>query len=202
MTYAEKLKDPRWQKKRLEIMERDKFTCQKCFDATKTLNVHHRYYTKGAAPWGYDSSALVTFCERCHKKTEDRISFMNRAIHEKEWRQTRFLRLLSADLGDGPYSDLCFSWMVEHLSEFIGTFERAISDDDQSEETRLNYLSDLRLMIYEIVKGLHTATDLAESIMVKQFKEEQPLEDQNCYPPKELERPIKRRKKERFSNVY
>lgn len=27
-TYAEKLKDPRWQKRRLEIFERDDWTCQ------------------------------------------------------------------------------------------------------------------------------------------------------------------------------
>lgn len=27
MTYAEKLKDPRWQKKRLRILERDAFAC-------------------------------------------------------------------------------------------------------------------------------------------------------------------------------
>jgi len=28
LTYSEKLKDPRWQKKRLEILSRDNFTCE------------------------------------------------------------------------------------------------------------------------------------------------------------------------------
>ena len=32
MGYSEKLKDPRWQKKRLEILERDNFRCQYCGD--------------------------------------------------------------------------------------------------------------------------------------------------------------------------
>lgn len=32
MTYSQKLRDPRWQKKRLEILERDSFTCQHCHD--------------------------------------------------------------------------------------------------------------------------------------------------------------------------
>jgi len=30
MTYAEQLKSPKWQKKRLNIMERDQFRCQDC----------------------------------------------------------------------------------------------------------------------------------------------------------------------------
>lgn len=30
--YKEKLKDPRWQKKRLQIFERDDWCCQKCGD--------------------------------------------------------------------------------------------------------------------------------------------------------------------------
>lgn len=44
MTYYEMLKDPRWQKKRLEIMERDEFACRDCGDKESTLNVHHTYY--------------------------------------------------------------------------------------------------------------------------------------------------------------
>lgn len=66
MTYAEKLKDPRWQKKRLEIMQRDDFTCRDCGDTTKTLNVDHRFYRKGYDPWEYDDADLWTLCEDCH----------------------------------------------------------------------------------------------------------------------------------------
>lgn len=67
MTYAEKLKDPRWQKKRLEILNRDEFTCQKCYDTESTLHVHHRYYEKGKEPWEANESALITLCESCHE---------------------------------------------------------------------------------------------------------------------------------------
>lgn len=73
MTYSEKLRDPRWQKKRLEIMNRDDFRCQACQSKEKTLNVHHRFYRKGKAPWEYENSELVTFCEDCHQKVEDSI---------------------------------------------------------------------------------------------------------------------------------
>lgn len=51
--YSEKLKDPRWQKKRLEIMARDFFTCQMCQCKDNTLHVHHRHYIGGREPWDY-----------------------------------------------------------------------------------------------------------------------------------------------------
>ena len=70
-TYSEKLKDPRWQKKRLKILERDEFTCQSCFDSESTLHVHHRYYIRGAEPWGYPNEALQTLCESCHEEERE-----------------------------------------------------------------------------------------------------------------------------------
>lgn len=66
--YAQKLRDPRWQKMRLEVMQRDEFRCQGCFDAEETLNVHHNYYTPGNAPWDYPKESLVTLCETCHEE--------------------------------------------------------------------------------------------------------------------------------------
>ena len=69
MTYLEKLKDPRWQKRRLEIFERDKFTCTQCFDSETTLHVHHIVYVKGYDPWDYEDDRLLTLCEKCHAET-------------------------------------------------------------------------------------------------------------------------------------
>jgi hypothetical protein len=66
-TYAEKLLDPRWQKKRLEVLERDKWSCRNCYDSKNTLHVHHLYYENNRDPWGYELSSLVTLCESCHK---------------------------------------------------------------------------------------------------------------------------------------
>ena len=67
-------RDSRWQKKRLEVMERDGFTCCSCGkgEADGTfLNVHHAYYEKGNAPWEYDDKMLKTLCEQCHKRIHD-----------------------------------------------------------------------------------------------------------------------------------
>jgi len=64
MNYSEKLKDPRWQKKRLEILERDEFTCQSCTDKATELHVHHIKYTEN--PWDAPPADLITYCKYCH----------------------------------------------------------------------------------------------------------------------------------------
>ena len=66
LNYSELLKSPVWQKKRLEIMKRDKFKCKKCGDENQTLNVHHKKYINGAKPWEYENSELITLCQDCH----------------------------------------------------------------------------------------------------------------------------------------
>ena len=66
-TYLEKLKDPRWQKKRLEILERDNWTCKACGETEKTLHVHHIFYFPKKEPWEIENGFLITLCENCHK---------------------------------------------------------------------------------------------------------------------------------------
>lgn len=80
MAYADLLKDPRWQKKRLEVMERDKFTCRSCGDTKSTLNVHHAYYEKGKMPWEYPDESLVTWCEECHDRRQKMQNYMLKSI--------------------------------------------------------------------------------------------------------------------------
>lgn len=65
--YSEKLRDPRWQKLRLQIFERDQWTCQFCGRRDKTLAVHHRYYELDRYPWESSPAALITVCEICHE---------------------------------------------------------------------------------------------------------------------------------------
>lgn len=70
ISYTDKLKDPRWQRKRLEIMQRDNWKCKLCGDEKTTLNVHHILYIKGLDPWEYDNKHLTTLCEECHNEVE------------------------------------------------------------------------------------------------------------------------------------
>jgi hypothetical protein len=66
MEYSEKLKDPRWQKKRAEILQRDEYKCKICDANEKTLHVHHLVYFQDTEPWDINSGFLVTLCEDCH----------------------------------------------------------------------------------------------------------------------------------------
>lgn len=85
-SYSDRLKDPRWQKKRLEILNRDKFTCQYCFDKKSTLHVHHMAYPKGLDIWDVPNYMLITLCENCHSWVqnygywEDIISVLKRIL--------------------------------------------------------------------------------------------------------------------------
>lgn len=68
MEYKEQLKNPKWQKKRLEIFQRDNFTCQICLDTEETLQVHHKSYDKGKLAWEYGNDRLTTLCATCHEE--------------------------------------------------------------------------------------------------------------------------------------
>jgi hypothetical protein len=70
--YWKKLSDRRWQRKRLEILERAGFECESCGDASneKQLHIHHTYYEKGVEPWEYPEESLMCVCKDCHKRME------------------------------------------------------------------------------------------------------------------------------------
>jgi hypothetical protein len=69
MKYADKLRDPRWQQKRLLIMNRDGWKCRDCGDGTQNLQVHHHHYARN--PWEVDDYFLSTLCEDCHKQRQE-----------------------------------------------------------------------------------------------------------------------------------
>lgn len=96
--YAKQRLDPRWQKKRLEVMERDKWTCQNCQSKDKTLNVHHKAYVKGLMPWEYENFVLVTLCEECHKAEPDSLAAVLDQLKSLRFRfsSAELMRLLIA----------------------------------------------------------------------------------------------------------
>lgn len=79
-TYYEKLKDPRWQKLRLQVFERDEWKCTRCGEKKKTLSVHHWSYSKSGNPWDVGIDDLDTVCEYCHEKIEGMLMFCKMAI--------------------------------------------------------------------------------------------------------------------------
>jgi len=69
-SYAEKLKDPRWQKRRLERLNAASWRCSSCGSTTKTLHVHHGCYIRGREPWDYTDDLLHVLCCDCHDEAE------------------------------------------------------------------------------------------------------------------------------------
>lgn len=86
MDYIELLKNPKWQKIRLKVLERDGFICQNCFNEEETLHVHHRNYSPGKLPWEYPLNNFITLCKTCHEEETDSIKgscdLLVRAIKE------------------------------------------------------------------------------------------------------------------------
>jgi hypothetical protein len=66
MDFKEQIKHPNWQKRRLEILQKDNFACQMCGDKESPLHVHHLRYVKGLKYWEYKDWELITLCEECH----------------------------------------------------------------------------------------------------------------------------------------
>lgn len=69
--YKNALASPQWQKKRLEIMQRDNFACRYCGNQERTLHIHHKSYEKGKKPWEYDNKNMITLCDKCHEYITD-----------------------------------------------------------------------------------------------------------------------------------
>lgn len=82
MDYKEKLLDPRWQKKRLEVLSREDFTCEVCKSTTKTLHVHHKTYVYGKDPWDYDELNFQVLCVDCHQEEEFYKEELEGLIHD------------------------------------------------------------------------------------------------------------------------
>lgn len=108
--YAAKYRDPRWQKKRLEVMERAGFKCEACGRTDSPLAVHHLCYN--GDPWETESCWLECLCEKCHyrrKLVDSTLSDVIRCLPTKGLLGQRgslgfylFASLVSADEGDKP----------------------------------------------------------------------------------------------------
>lgn len=71
--YANKLKDPRWQRRRLEVMSRADFKCEECSNDRMELHIHHLRYQ--GDPWEARDEDLRCLCSSCHgKKHPDKVN--------------------------------------------------------------------------------------------------------------------------------
>lgn len=129
--YSELLKDPRWQKKRLKILERDGFICQQCFDEESTLNVHHIKYL--GKPWEIEDRYLITLCQDCHKGVSECTTQIKELIIELQsdlcvdsFYELKEIILALKERNLDPISMSAIKKIVENFSldEFSGYFHK------------------------------------------------------------------------------
>jgi len=72
--FSAQYKHPNWQKKRLEVLEHDNYTCRRCGATETHLHVHHAQYFKECKVWQYHQSQLLTLCDACHEHIHDLIN--------------------------------------------------------------------------------------------------------------------------------
>jgi hypothetical protein len=71
ISFSEQYNHPNWQRKRLEVMERDEFKCMTCGNKQKLLHVHHNTYD-GKYLWECRMQSMITLCVDCHEKIHGR----------------------------------------------------------------------------------------------------------------------------------
>lgn len=102
-TYKEKLLDPRWQKRRLEVLAAHRWECDACGARDKTLHVHHREYWPFVDPWDYPNGWLEVLCEECHRAATSE-SFEDKAERERTGEHVEFHRRVFGLLPMSPGS--------------------------------------------------------------------------------------------------
>lgn len=143
--YFQKLKDPRWQRKRLEVMQAHEFTCQLCGDTETTLHVHHKQYIKGREPWEYEADQLATVCEECHSEGHGREDVLHLV--------TSYLPL------DGPHSRAAIASLVAGYCDLSVSLPDA---DFNYESAMIGILAD-RLFYFRSEKELRVLFKASET---------------------------------------
>ena len=74
-----------WEKKRLEILERDNYECQVCKEGggfAPATTVHHLKHLEDRPDLALDNDNLVSVCAACHNR-EHPERFIHRIVHRK-----------------------------------------------------------------------------------------------------------------------
>lgn len=75
MTYADKLKNPKWFEFRedffqwfRQVKKRHTAFCEACGDDVDRWHLHHKRYEDGKEPWEYEFEDMKMLCAGCHKE--------------------------------------------------------------------------------------------------------------------------------------
>lgn len=148
-SYAAKLRDPRWQKKRLEVLELAGWVCQMCGDGKSTLHVHHKQYLRGFEPWDYDTDQLASLCAQCHENGHGSpdvlIDVISRLDVDGFHGRKSVAEFVSGFVGQKPNKDFSLflwhignianklSWLKEDAFNGLGEFLQSRQSDSEKE---------------------------------------------------------------------
>ncbi len=148
-SYADRLKDPRWQRRRLEILQHYDWACGECGAREKTLHVDHKLYRKGAMPWEYENHELQALCVDCHASTtniraaitislarldsfdlERVLGYVDGLWIDKAWEAPDITKLPPWNfLGEGHAQGIADGMGIDDVDEeFLGAAQMSISD--------------------------------------------------------------------------
>jgi hypothetical protein len=141
--YLQLLRDPRWQKVRLDVFQRDGWTCKHCYSTTETLQVHHKRYLPGRRPpWESPLEDLVTLCEVCHQQATAAGKYIRDRVGDLDPAETELLVgiLRGMDMAShhdlessGPFGPVSF----RALSMVFGLSECEVFDEIDRSPNRM-----------------------------------------------------------------
>jgi hypothetical protein len=119
MNYAQQIKHPNWQKKRLEVLEFNDFQCENCGESGQELHVHHPFYKRGAMIWQYDLEELMCLCHKCHKDAHAKDEEIKYLLADRNICKSEVIGVLKA-MNDSPYTQLDSYEEVEGYLNYYG----------------------------------------------------------------------------------
>lgn len=157
LTYAEQLRHPNWQRRRLERLNASEFMCQSCLCEDKTLHVHHRRYVRGRMAWEYEDGDLQVLCEDCHSEEHGMRSQIDQLLTLMPSRTA--LALLSGYLAET---------LGEHAPGYV---HDAFADNPLGCEAGALAGAAELLSIYEITDALNEMRRVAAASIERSIKE-------------------------------
>ena len=112
-SWSEQYKDPRWQKKRLELFEENQYTCVMCGQKEEQLHAHHVKYDYKKKVWEYDD--LLCLCDTCHTNIHIHKSLINKELEENPF----IYRVLASVIQCEIYDEF-FIHLLKNFIETVG----------------------------------------------------------------------------------
>lgn len=82
----------KWNIRRLQILDRDKYKCTKC-GSGNSLQVHHILYDNRLKYWEYTGEYLQTLCKSCHSDLHNKLPLASFYSKKRLPKQTGMAKL-------------------------------------------------------------------------------------------------------------